>query len=361
MRKLLGGHTRTIRAPPSEVFELVAHPEDFDDEDGPDYDDAVGIHQQSTSGDAGRNARATTRANRTMGAASSGSASSPSPPSAGPAADAPARKARFDPNALDKWSQQAVKVQESLQGELSKLDDKFAKRVEALAEKFEKALSKTADVMAERDMRQRDHSAHLQRTLEKMMQTVAANVTDLKHADPIRDSIAELKSAPQRPPTVSLPVPPSTTLAVMEAPVDPTAYHQMLLALRHNRPLKTDAEGFKLGHVTPNEWEDINDDMKGVYAHRDRITTAQGYNAIRDRLCTNCPPDSANMPHRVRSCTLDWRSGKAGAAKLPEAASARGRQRVKDNLERLKHGQPAILQISVDIEDSECVDCTEIA
>ena len=94
--------------------------------------------------------------------------------------------------------------------------------------------------------------------------------------------------------------------------------------------------------------------MKQVYDKRDNVTDAVAFKAIGNRTCKNCGVDALSMPHREKHCSLVWRSGHS-ATKLPQALRDRGKQRVRDNADKLKQGQAAIFVVEtflVDLADA---------
>ena len=345
IRNLLGGYTRTIRPPPTTLFmtdaQSISHVSEADDDDEQsDEDDDAGVFAAQTrqsrdrrppDGSAGSGA-GTSRDRRQDGSASAGAGTG-----------AP-RRARIDPHALERWGARADKVTDTMKGELERAEERMAKRTDTLHEQFKEGLAKAQAAMAAQSEQQRENSAHLHRTLEKILQNIAANASpELQKAPAVAAAVDAARAA-------------ARVAETHYTAADPRSQLEVYAMTRDRAPMRVDSEGFKLGHVTPNRWGDLCDDMKGVYESRDRVVDEPGYMAIGDRCCTNCPPDAPNMPHRQKSCPFDWRPGKAGEAKLAPAIVSRGRQRVRDNIHRLKAGQPAILVVqagpSVD-SDSE--------
>ena len=312
IRNLLGGFTRTIRPPPSTLFMSDATP---------GADDAPADHDEDND-DAGVFATQT-RQSRDRDAA------------AGAGGGAP-RRPRFDPNAMERWGARADKVTDTMKTELERVEARLAKHTEALRESFEASLAKNQAATIAREEQLRENNSHLHRTLEKILSNISIHAApELQKAPALTDAVNAARSA-------------ARVAETHLAAVDPHTQLEIYAMQRDRTPMKLDSEGFKLGHVNPNRWNDINDDMKGVYAARDGVSDEAGFKGLGKRCCTNCPIDAPNMPHRQESCPFDWRGGKAGEAKLAPAIVSRGRQRIRDNVQRLKAGQPAILVVECD-------------
>ena len=114
---------------------------------------------------------------------------------------------------------------------------------------------------------------------------------------------------------------------------------------RERRKSPVDAEGFKLGKFKANTLAEMSEDMRTVYETRDNVRSEADLAKLGDRPCRNCAPDEWSMPHREKHCPLAWGSGEGGSRTLPANAVARRQKRVLDNMERLKHGQHATMNV----------------
>ena len=96
-------------------------------------------------------------------------------------------------------------------------------------------------------------------------------------------------------------------------------------------------------HHPPNNFDAYSPDMKAVYKARNNVTTQEEFDAMSHQTCTNCAPDQANMqpPHDHAHCPAAYMSGIDGARKFSPARVARAKQKISDNFDRLKQGQPA--------------------
>ena len=166
----------------------------------------------------------------------------------------------------------------------------------------------------------------MHRTLDKILQNLAANATDLKHATSLKDAAASAHHTARRI-EAGAPVGDATVAAV---------------AARERRPAPVDADGYKLFDKKVNNFDTFSPEVKGIYARRDKVTTKQQFEQdIAHRPCRNCPPDAWNMPHREGVCTVTWGSSTEAASKMPPSAHERRKQRVRDNIDKLENGEPA--------------------
>ena len=354
MRHLLGSHTKSVRPAHATIFEMSTAGDvdgsayEFPD-DGSDYDDdvaAVGMNAQTRTQD-GRVA-----SSRASAAASGSDGSLPADPTKRRAAPA---RVRFDPNALAKWEKRAGDTIDAIKGAHEKISAVHDSRVDKLADSLEKSMQSIRHAMDARDERMRDEGSFLRRTLEKVLQTIAGHTTDLKHAGVVTEAAAAVAARPSAV-VASQVAQPSESSVLPLSSVEPESNGELErvmsalnAVLRDRRPLTRDAEGFTLAHLKRNSLLDMCPEMRQVYEARDNVTTQQGFEAIAERPCRNCPDDSPNMPHREGHCPFAWRAGDRGNDNLSAASRERGRQKVRDNASRLSKGLPAMLSVDVDL------------
>jgi hypothetical protein len=263
----------------------------------------------------------------------------PATPEAGgsPAAARP-RGVRFGPEATTRMADQIEKAAKSaseqfhggmekvtskLEGELQKTSDRFDKmerRIDGVLQR----MREDADRVAARSATE---TAHMIRTAETLFQNIAKHSTDLKHRDKLTESASELGAR-------------ARDLERASSGAAVAAAH-VAAAQVSGRQRAADAEGFYNSHVPPNEFDKFSPMVKSIYKSRDGVTCQAEYERIHDRKCMNCPEDAANMPHRQKHCSLEFTTGKDAEAKINKARIVRATQRIKDNEDRLKGGQPA--------------------
>ena len=103
---------------------------------------------------------------------------------------------------------------------------------------------------------------------------------------------------------------------------------------------RVDGDGMKLTYFAKNNYDLFPDAVKAMYKMRDGVEDKAGYEAIAHRTCLNCPHDAFHMPHYEENCTLTHGAQEDSHERIGKVRAARARQRVLDNLERLKGGLP---------------------
>lgn len=236
------------------------------------------------------------------------------------------------------------KVLEVMEEKVGRVRDTVAADLAKLTATQSETAAKLSSQIQQREDRARDQSAQWYRTIELQLQNIANNATDLRKADGIRQASSSIGAAARE------------LVADVEEIVDPRTHSEVFAAMRERRPMKVDAEGYKLSHVKPNMLAHMCPDMQSIYADRDKVTSESQYEALAERTCVNCPADAINMPHREKHCPFCWRSGARGNEQVPPAAVQKAQQRVRDNAARLRRAQPAMLVVDFSAMDDEADD-----
>ena len=144
--------------------------------------------------------------------------------------------------------------------------------------------------------------------LQQQLRNLADHAGDLKHAGPVRDLARQVNAqatevtkevrghdvylAQQQPNRVRF----SGDGAKGSAP-----RFQPRAAPKRKFTYEKDAEGFINSHVNHNEFDDFTPPLKNFYVSSG-ISTPELYKSKCSRVCTLCPADNYNMPHRECQC-----------------------------------------------------------
>jgi len=211
-------------------------------------------------------------------------------------------------------------------------------------------------------------NAHNAQTMQHCLANVAASATDLKHAATIKDTAAAIgrhtravpvhlppisgPSAPRPPPVHTLVVASDDTTDAMShlfciasathdvstiddliawMDTDDLPEESELFALTYNRRSPPSAPGvLKLMKWPALRYDDLTDKAKELYRRRDKVTSADAYNAATDRQCTNCPPESRLMPHLENRCPTIYRHTGQGQKDRDAVRLARDAERLQE-------------------------------
>ena len=252
------------------------------------------------------------------------------------APDAP-KRIRFDPAAVEKFDQASAKVLDSVKKDFDRLDSRIDTHLATLEETIKKHVDSLRVGVDRQERRSQDEYAHFLRTCEKLFQNIAAHATDLKQRDVIQDTASRVASQAR-----ALELGSSSGAGGSAATNLAAAHIAAAQVSGRQRGRLVDAEGWKLGHVPDNDFDKFSEELKQLYKHRDGVTTKAEYERkCRDRLCTNCPGDQFNMPHRELKCTLTHASQEGAEKSIGKARQVRGQQRLTENMARLMKGQTA--------------------
>ena len=265
----------------------------------------------------------------------------------------PVQRTRFDPRAIDRFERQADKVSAGARADVVALSDKMTRRIDDLERLFDKALARNAQAIELQDQRIKDRSAHLVQTLEKHLQNIAANTTDLRLAPPLKVTAAELGSLAR--------TNQAATAAVAEAVGELAAVDAQISAVTRDRTstLRVDADGFKLSHLPPNRFDAYSQDSKDIHAARDNVRGQAEFDKISDGPCVDCPHDARSQPHRRKHCPFHWSMGTDAVGTVDARLVERRRQTMKDNKDRLSRGEAMTMAVCEDTgdDDAECIAC----
>jgi hypothetical protein len=263
------------------------------------------------------------------------------------------QRTRFDPRAIDRFERQADKVSAGARADVVALSDKITRRIDDLERLFDKALTKNAQAIELQDQRIKDRSAHLVQTLEKHLQNIAANTTDLRLAPPLKVTAAELGSLAR--------TNQAATAAVAEAVGELAAVDAQISAVTRDRTstLRVDADGFKLSHLPSNRFDAYSQDSKDIHAARDNVRGQADFDKISDGSCVDCPHDARSQPHRRKHCPFHWSMGTDAVGTVDTRLVERRRQTMKDNKDRLSRGEAMTMAVCEDTggDDAECIAC----
>jgi hypothetical protein len=211
-------------------------------------------------------------------------------------------------------------------------------------------------------------NAHNAQTMQHCLANVAASATDLKHAAAIKDTAAAIgrhtrtlpvhlppisgPSVPRPPPVHTLVVAPDDTSDAMShlfciasathdvstiddliawMDTDDVPEESELFALTYNRRPPPSVPGaLKLMKWPALRYDDLTDKAKELYRRRDKVTSADAYNAATDRPCTNCPPESRLMPHLENRCPTIYRHTGQGQKDRDAVRLARDAERLQE-------------------------------
>ena len=211
-------------------------------------------------------------------------------------------------------------------------------------------------------------NAHNAQTMQHCLANVAASTTDLKHAATIKDTAAAIgrhtrahpvnlppisgSSVPRPPPVFELAVAPEDTADAMShlfciasathdvstiddllawMDTDDLQDESELFALTYNRRPPPPAPGaLKLMKWPALRFDDLTEKAKELYRRRDKVTSADAYNATTNRPCTNCPPESRLMPHLENRCPTIYRHTGQGQRDRDAVRLARDAERLQE-------------------------------
>ena len=222
-------------------------------------------------------------------------------------------------------------VTSAIRGDLNKVDEKIGGRIDKLDARLSSAVeSFRASHDKTKAQGLREH-AHFLQTVEKLIQNLANQATDLKHAAPMQTLASELGAKARAVESANL------SAAVNEPP-------PLLAAAQagsRTRGREPDPDGFKLSHLPANNFDNYSPQLKAIYLARDNVATSEQFQAIGDRTCVNCAADAPNMKHREKHCTTAFGTCPEAQVKLGKVRAARAQQRVLTNFDRLVAGKPA--------------------
>ena len=295
----------------------------------------------------------------------------PPRPQGGPQSSAPSRPRRppsvtFARDTADKLTAasekstaQVKQLLEQLQESMSTMVDKKLGAAMTRSEKNEEMLSRRLTALQERISasadRHADEQAQMLRTAQKLLKNIADQTSDLRHAPTVRDGATALGAMADKATTKIATAPQTPTIAAVDAGCRHCGPASILAAFQA-RARKVDANGMKNSHVPPNDFDEYSAEYKQVYADRDGVRTKREFEEkVAHLVCTNCPPDAPNMPHDHAHCPSSYMTTKAAQNKMGEARVVKARQRVKDNMTRLKGGQPlaSFLAMAADSTDDD--------
>lgn len=248
------------------------------------------------------------------------------------------KRVRWDPQAADKIMRAAADTQAAMKADMGRLESKIESRAATLEERINKEVSRMERGMDKMSRRSMDEYAQFLRTSEKLLQNVATHATDLKQATAMKDTAARVAAkarsieTQENAPTLLADTASSDAIPVQVAAAQVSG---------RQRGRTIDENGMKLSHVPPNNFDEFSDQVKGMYRYRDNVTDKAGFEAIAKRVCMNCPRDAFNMPHEELRCTLTYATQQSAEKNIGKARAVRNQQRVADNIERLRNGQPA--------------------
>ena len=96
------------------------------------------------------------------------------------------------------------------------------------------------------------------------------------------------------------------------------------------RAPQVDDDGMKLSRVPVNNFDEFSPEMQAWYRSHGVEDATDYRNKVGDRVCTLCPRDNPNMPHREKQCPTSFASGDGAAKVLSKVSLARHQQRYAD-------------------------------
>ena len=175
------------------------------------------------------------------------------------------------------------------------------------------------------------------RTIERAVQNLAVHSTDLKHAQLLKDTSAEVggqaKLAGQA----------LTNLAaVSTAPGPQTRFARPSNSAPPGQPPRTSlGPTEKLAHIKRNNvLSKMSPEVRALKASRDKVHTQQEMEKLCDKVCPTCPPDAPNMPHNNLVCPVEFAAQEDSEQNLGKVRATRQRLRISQNMSRLEQGQP---------------------
>ena len=249
------------------------------------------------------------------------------------------RRVSFDPNRVaDRAERMSDKATDTMRQEMTKLNETMNKKVDKHIADMRQNIDQIRQSAAAAAIKQRESLAHTTAAISKMLENIANNATDLRHADTIRNSASVASRMSQ----VQIAQPTENTLrgATMPAPPSQTVVTELMLKARDKRSprqVSTDGTEMKLTHLPPNKLSLMSPEVRELYASRGIHDDEAYEKEYATKVCTICSTDNRSWPHYEINCP-------ATGMTQPHVQEKVGKFRAANAKRRLDEGLPALMR-----------------